>query len=76
MAKSAVSFYLLCNDFFNPNGGKCNGELVDVGPENGGKYVTRLKCRRCGRIIYIEITDLHRKLEDAKRRAFQDSTRD
>ena len=76
MAKNSASFYLLCNDFFNPNGGKCVGELVDVGPEHGGRYVTRLRCRKCSRVIHIQVTDLQKMLEHAKQRAHQASTRD
>ncbi len=76
MAENSKSFYLFCSDFFHPNGTKCDGELTNVGPESGGRYVTRLKYYKCSRVIHIQVTDLHRMLEDAKQRAYQASTRD
>ncbi len=54
MAEKPTAIFLRCREFYNPNGRKCKGELDDVGPEGGGKYNTRLRCKICYRTITID----------------------
>ena len=66
MTEKVITCYLICSTFPNPNGRHCKGPLIDVGPEGGKKYDTRLRCKRCNRVVTIQKAKLENILRQGK----------
>ncbi len=76
MAEKTKTRYLICSTFPNPNGRHCKGPLVDVGPEGGKRSDTRLRCKRCNRVVTIPKTKLENILRQGESYGWEFTTGD